>query len=79
MTKHSVSQKHVGNQKLVSKGISQLTLEESISGSQGRIEKENVERRQTLEFEIDVARSLSNHKISPKCLDCLQEILKKKL
>ena len=62
--------KHISNQNLFTNPHEkQLTLAEALSGDNARISQELEEKRKTSLFEIDLARSLSFHKISNKYLD----------
>ena len=75
---HSMRKKHKENKALGSKETSkQITLEETIEGKAKESEEEAKVKEDTSRFEIDLARSLSCHKVSPCFLDCLQDILKK--
>ena len=59
-------------------GVRQLTMQKAISGVTARHQKEQEDRDKNHEFEIDITRSLSNHKISTNSfLNCLQEMMKK--
>ena len=78
LIKHSETSKHTNKAgKNNPTGVSQLTLQESLSGAFDRDKKEQEEKEKTRDFEIDLTRALSNHKIPNSFLDCLQEILKK--
>ena len=76
LTKHSETSKHTSKAgKNNPTGVSQLTLQESLSGAFDRDKKEQEEKEKTRDFEIDLTHALSNHKIPNTFLDCLQEIL----
>ena len=81
LLKHSMRTKHKDKVKSLvteeTKRLKQISLVESIEGKvRGSQEQEQVKEK-TTRFEIDLARSLSRHKISNTFLDCLQDILKK--
>ena len=80
LLKHSMRGKHKDKLPLVTekaKMLKQISLEESIEGKVKESKEEEELKERAALFEIDLARSLSSHKISPVFLDCFQEILKK--
>ena len=54
-------------------------MQEALSGGRARDEKEQEDKERTRDFEIDLTRALSNHKISNSFLDCLQDFIKETL
>ena len=77
LTNHSQTSKHITKSVKDPPGVSQLTPREALSGGLERDKKEQEEKEKTRDFEIDLTRALSNHKISNSFLDCLQDMLKK--
>ena len=78
LTNHSQREKHTSQAKVIGKeNLVQLTVAEALAGKVECDNKEKEERDKTTEFEISLVRSLSNHKISNRFLDCLESILKK--
>ena len=81
LLRHSMRGKHKDKVKSLAteeaKSLKQITLVESIEGKVKESEEQKEVKEKTSRFEIDLARSLSRHKISPTFLDCLQDILRK--
>ena len=76
LRKHSMTKKHIEASPKENARI-QITINEALASSQQKDQKELDEKERTKDFEISIARSLSNHKISMEFSECLQRQLKK--
>ena len=76
LLQHSESKKHIGNMPK-SEIVLQMTIDECLKSTTEAGQAEKVLKSQIEEFEISLARSLSNHKISMQFIECLQAHLKK--
>ena len=74
--KHSQSNKHI-NATPKETAARQISINECLSASQEKETEEKQFQDRTKEFEISLARSLSNHNISMEFVECLQAQLKK--
>ena len=50
-------------------------MQEALSGGRARDEKEQEDKERTREFEIDLTRALSNHKISNSFIDFVIDLI----
>ena len=74
--RHSESQKHINNSPK-DNAVRQSTINECLDAACEQAQEEKELNVRTKEFEISLARSLSNHNVSMEFTECLQSQLKK--